>query len=79
MRAIQSRFTPESTWERSASVVASARIERFKAGETLFSEGETATACTWCGVGSLTISRNIGGKEVVLPTCRPATTWARWR
>jgi CRP-like cAMP-binding protein/Fe-S-cluster-containing hydrogenase component 2/thioredoxin reductase len=65
-RAIQSRFTPESTWDQIRDVVESARIERFKAGDTLFSEGEVGDCLHLVRVGSLTISRNIGGKEVVL-------------
>jgi CRP-like cAMP-binding protein/Fe-S-cluster-containing hydrogenase component 2/thioredoxin reductase len=65
-RAILSRFSPESTLEQIADVVDSARIERFKAGDTVFAEGEPGDSLHLVRVGSLTISRNIGGKEVVL-------------
>jgi CRP-like cAMP-binding protein/Fe-S-cluster-containing hydrogenase component 2/thioredoxin reductase len=65
-RAILSRFSPESTLEQIADVVDSARIERFKAGDTVFGEGEPGDCLHLVRVGSLTISRNIGGKEVVL-------------
>ncbi|MFO0029466.1 MAG: cyclic nucleotide-binding domain-containing protein [Pseudomonadota bacterium] len=65
-RAILSRFSPESTLEQIADVVESARIERFKAGDVVFSEGESGDSLHLVRVGSLTISREIGGKEVVL-------------
>ncbi len=65
-RAIQSRFAPEALPQNIADVVESAKIEKYKAGDTVFSEGETGDALHLVRVGSLTISRNIGGKEVVL-------------
>jgi CRP-like cAMP-binding protein/Fe-S-cluster-containing hydrogenase component 2/thioredoxin reductase len=66
LRAIQTRFAPEASAEQLADVVASAKLERFKAGDTLFSEGELGDCLHMVRVGSLTISRNIGGKDVVL-------------
>ena len=66
LRAIQSRFAPEASAEQLAAVVAASRLERFKAGDVLFSEGEIGDCLHLVRVGSLTISRNIGGKEVVL-------------
>jgi CRP-like cAMP-binding protein/thioredoxin reductase/ferredoxin-like protein FixX len=65
-RAIQSRFVPESSYDQIADIVESARIERFKAGDVVFNEGEMGDCLHLVRVGSLTISRNIGGKEVVL-------------
>jgi CRP-like cAMP-binding protein/Fe-S-cluster-containing hydrogenase component 2/thioredoxin reductase len=65
-RAIQSRFTPESGMEKLRDVVESARVERFKAGDVVFNEGEVGDCLHMIRRGSLTISRNIGGKEVVL-------------
>jgi CRP-like cAMP-binding protein/Fe-S-cluster-containing hydrogenase component 2/thioredoxin reductase len=65
-RSIQSRFAPESSYEQLADVIESARIERFKAGDVVFNEGEVGDCLHLVRVGSLTISRNIGGKEVVL-------------
>jgi len=65
-RAIQSRFTPESGMEKLRDVVDSARVERFKAGDVVFNEGEIGDCLHMIRRGSLTISRNIGGKEVVL-------------
>jgi CRP-like cAMP-binding protein/Fe-S-cluster-containing hydrogenase component 2/thioredoxin reductase len=65
-RAIQSRFTPESGMDKLREVVESARVERFKAGDVVFNEGEVGDCLHMIRRGSLTISRNIGGKEVVL-------------
>jgi CRP-like cAMP-binding protein/Fe-S-cluster-containing hydrogenase component 2/thioredoxin reductase len=65
-RAIQSRFAPEAPYEHIADVVESAQITRFKAGDIVFNEGELGDCLHLVRVGSLTISRNIGGKEVVL-------------
>jgi len=47
-------------------VVSGATLQRFKAGETLFREGDEGDCLHLVRVGSLTISRTIGGKEVVL-------------
>ena len=66
LRAIQTRFAPEAGVEQLSDVVASAKLERFKAGDILFNEGELGDCLHMVRVGSLTISRNIGGKDVVL-------------
>jgi CRP-like cAMP-binding protein/Fe-S-cluster-containing hydrogenase component 2/thioredoxin reductase len=66
LRAIQTRFAPEASVEQLADVVGSAKLEKFKAGDVLFNEGELGDCLHMVRVGSLTISRNIGGKECVL-------------
>ena len=66
LRAIQTRFAPEASVDQLADVVAGAKLEKFKAGDTLFNEGEMGDCLHMVRVGSLTISRNIGGKDVVL-------------
>jgi len=66
LRAIQTRFAPEASIDQLADVVSGAKLEKFKAGDTLFSEGEMGDCLHMVRVGSLTISRNIGGKDVVL-------------
>jgi CRP-like cAMP-binding protein/Fe-S-cluster-containing hydrogenase component 2/thioredoxin reductase len=66
LRAIQTRFAPEASVDQLADVVAGAKLEKFKAGDTLFNEGELGDCLHMVRVGSLTISRNIGGKDVVL-------------
>jgi len=66
LRAIQSRFAPEASADQLADVVTACKLEKFKAGDMLFSEGEIGDSLHLVRVGSLTISRNIGGKDVVL-------------
>ncbi len=66
LRAVQSRFAPEATSQQLLDVVSTAKLERFKAGDVLFSEGEPGDCLHLVRTGSLTISRNIGGKDVVL-------------
>jgi CRP-like cAMP-binding protein/thioredoxin reductase/Fe-S-cluster-containing hydrogenase component 2 len=65
-RAIQSRFAAEATADQIAEVVETATLQKFRAGDVVFSEGETGDCLHLVRVGSLTISRNIGGREVVL-------------
>ncbi|MEP6939472.1 MAG: cyclic nucleotide-binding domain-containing protein, partial [Rudaea sp.] len=66
MRAIQSRFAPEASAEQLADIVDTAKLQKFQAGDVLFNEGEAGDCLHLVRVGSLTISRNIGGKDVVL-------------
>lgn len=65
-RAIRARFGDEATPAQIKEVVSSASLQRYKAGETLFREGDEGDALHLVRVGSLTISRSIGGREVVL-------------
>ncbi len=65
-RAIQSRFAPEASYEQISDIVESAKITRYRAGDMVFTEGEIGDCLHLVRVGSLTISRNIGGKEVIL-------------
>ncbi|MEO8011869.1 MAG: cyclic nucleotide-binding domain-containing protein, partial [Dokdonella sp.] len=66
VRAIQSRFAPEATMAQLSEIAAGAELNRFKAGDIVFHEGEIGDSLHLVRVGSLTISRNIGGKDVVL-------------
>ena len=66
LRTIQSRFAPEADADQLADVVAASKLQRFKAGDVLFNEGELGDSLHLVRIGSLTISRNIGGRDVVL-------------
>ncbi len=66
MSLIRSRFAPDTPSEKLADIASAATIERFRAGEVLFEEGEPGDCVHLVRVGSLTISRSIGGREVVL-------------
>ena len=65
-RAIQQRFSPKSSAKDLADVVSDAEIRKYAPDEILFSEGDEGDSLHLVRVGSLTISRNIGGKEIVL-------------
>ncbi|MDX1569535.1 MAG: cyclic nucleotide-binding domain-containing protein [Xanthomonadales bacterium] len=66
LRAIQQRFAPDTPAERLQGVVSTAKLESFRAGDILFEEGDDGDCLHLVRVGSLTISRNIGGRDVVL-------------
>ncbi|MDQ3774805.1 MAG: cyclic nucleotide-binding domain-containing protein [Pseudomonadota bacterium] len=65
-RAIQSQIAPELPAEALREVVASARIERFDAGKVLFKEGDPGDSLHLIRKGSVTVARDIGGRERVL-------------
>ena len=65
-RAIQQRFAPDATAAQLADIVADAEIRKYKADELLFSEGDIGDCLHLVRVGSLTISRLVGGREIVL-------------
>jgi Fe-S-cluster-containing hydrogenase component 2 len=66
IRAIQSRFVPEADVSQLRELASSARLERFEAGDFVFKEGEAGDCLHLVRVGSLTVSRTIGGRDVVL-------------
>jgi CRP-like cAMP-binding protein/Fe-S-cluster-containing hydrogenase component 2/thioredoxin reductase len=65
-RAIRARFGDEATSAQIKEVVSGASLQRFKAGEVLFREGDDGDCLHLVRVGSLTISRAIGGRDIVL-------------
>jgi CRP-like cAMP-binding protein len=65
-RAIQMRIAPGVPLELLDGVVASARVEQFKAGQTLFEEGAQGDSLYLVRRGSVVVSRVIGDHDVVL-------------
>lgn len=65
-RAIQAQVAPELPADALGEVVASARIERFDAGTVLFKEGDPGDSLHLIRKGSVTVARDIGGREIVL-------------
>ncbi|MES2684346.1 MAG: cyclic nucleotide-binding domain-containing protein [Pseudomonadota bacterium] len=65
-RAIQSKIAPGLSAEDLQEVVSSASVERFKAGEILFSAGDVGDGLHLIRKGSVTVAQDIGGKETVL-------------
>lgn len=66
LRAIQTAIAPSLTAEDLEDVLRTATLVTFKAGETLFKEGEVGDALFLVRSGSVTVSRSIAGKEKVL-------------
>jgi len=66
LRAIQARIAPGIPAADLQNVVASAAIRQFKPGAVLFNEGDAADGLHLIRKGSVTVARNIGGRETVL-------------
>ncbi len=66
LRQVQMYLTPGVPAEDLQSLVETAEIHRFKAGEVLFEEGDEGDHMHLIRAGSCTISKRIGGKDVVL-------------
>ncbi|MDR3418045.1 MAG: cyclic nucleotide-binding domain-containing protein [Nevskia sp.] len=65
-RAILANIAPEAPPETVAQLVASASVMSFKPGETLFREGDAGDCLHLIRRGSVTISRHMEGRDVVL-------------
>ena len=66
IRAIQSSFAPEASYEELREVAAGAKLNRFKAEQALFREGEEADCLHLIRSGSVAVARNVGGRDVVI-------------
>ncbi len=65
-RAIQAAIAPQRPPATLKELIASASVLAFKPGETLFREGEAGDSLHLIRKGSVTISRHMDGREVVL-------------
>ena len=65
LRAIQSSFAPDVPAADLRPVVEAARLNDFKQDEILFEEGDEADAFHLIRNGSVSVSRNIGGRDIV--------------
>ena len=65
-RQIQTQLAPELTTDELSEVVQTATIESFAIGETLFSEGDDGESVYLIRKGSVTVSRGIGGRNIVM-------------
>jgi Fe-S-cluster-containing hydrogenase component 2 len=65
-RAIQSSIAPDVPAAMLSELVSTASMSTFKAGDTLFNEGDQGDCLHLIRRGSVTISRHIAGHEVVL-------------
>ena len=65
IRAIQTSFAPEAGYDELKAVTAGARLNRYKSDQALFNEGDEADCLHLIRSGSVSVSRNIGGRDVV--------------
>jgi len=66
LRAIQARIAPGIGAAALRALVASARAGSYAAGEVLFREGDTGDCLHLIRKGSVTVSRQLGGRDTVL-------------
>ncbi len=66
LRAIQSQIAPGCSAEDLGELVRTATIEKYAAGDEIFHEGDAGDCLQLIRRGSVTVSRQIGGREVVL-------------
>ena len=66
VRHIQTYLAPGASAEDLAEIVESATIEHFKQNQVLFDQGDEGDTVYLIRRGSVTISRRIGGKDIVL-------------
>ena len=66
IRQIQSYIAPGTPREQLLDVADSAEIKSFKMGEVLFNEGDEADSLYLVRKGSVSVSKRLGGKDIVL-------------
>jgi CRP-like cAMP-binding protein/Fe-S-cluster-containing hydrogenase component 2 len=65
IRAIQTAFAPDASDEELAGVAERATVNDYKPGAVIFAEGAEADTLHLIRSGSVAVSRNIGGREIV--------------
>jgi len=65
IRAIQTAFAPDASDQELAGVAERASVNSYQPGTVIFSEGDEADRLHLIRSGSVAVSRNIGGREIV--------------
>ena len=65
-RALQTSFTPHTPIEELRNIIQAAKLHSFKAGDYVYQEGDEGDTIHLVRIGSLTVSRHIGGRDMVL-------------
>lgn len=65
IRTLRASLVPEASFDELREVATTVELVSHKAGEELFSEGDDATCIHLIRSGSVSISRKIGGREIV--------------
>lgn len=66
VNAIRSLFQTSSTPQALLEIAKQANIRQYKPGETIFTEGDDADSMHLIRSGSVTVSRNLEGREVII-------------
>ncbi len=65
IRTLRAGLAPDAPYEDVAAVAETAELIQFRADDILFREGDAATGLHMIRSGSVSVSRNIGGRDVV--------------
>jgi CRP-like cAMP-binding protein/Fe-S-cluster-containing hydrogenase component 2/thioredoxin reductase len=65
VRTLRSGLVPDAPAEELADIAATAKLEVFRAGDVLFNEGDEADGLHLIRSGSVSVSRRIGGRDIV--------------
>ena len=65
IRTLRAGLVPDLPFDEVAAVAGKAELRTFKAGEQLFCEGDDADGLHLIRSGSVSVTRNIGGREIV--------------
>ena len=66
VRTIQQKFAPETPIEDLMSIAEKTQINRYAPGEVIFSQGDVGDSLHFIRNGSVTVSSELDGKEVVM-------------
>jgi len=65
IRTLRAGLVPDLPFDEVAAVAREAELKSFKAGDVLFAEGDDADGLHLIRSGSVSVTRNIGGREIV--------------
>lgn len=66
LRAVQAHLAPNTPAEKLQPIIGTAQLKHYKSGDIVFNEGDEGETLELVRRGSLTVSRKIGGKDIVL-------------
>jgi CRP-like cAMP-binding protein/thioredoxin reductase/Fe-S-cluster-containing hydrogenase component 2 len=65
IRTLRAGLVPDAPFEEVAAIAKTAALQSYKAGEVLFNEGDAADGLHLIRSGSVSVSRRIGGRDIV--------------
>ncbi len=70
VRELQRHFAPSATISELRDIASAATIRQYKAGETVFQEGESGDCLHIVRVGGVTLTRRAGGRDILVAQLR---------